>query len=186
MTSPPPPEAYAAFGTGSVIAPPAIVRCPHRIEVGSDVLVMPGSWLSAVEEHRGRTYEPRLVIHDRVHLGRDAVVACAGLVEIGQDVLTADRVFIGDSYHDYRDPDTPVALQTMTDPRPVRIRRGAYLGVGAIVLPGVTVGENGYVGAGAVVTADVPDRSVVVGNPARVVKRWDSAAAEWRGGQDRR
>jgi acetyltransferase-like isoleucine patch superfamily enzyme len=94
-------------------------------------------------------------------------------------VLTADRVFIGDTYHDFRAPDIPVARQQMVDPKPVRIGQGAFLGVGAIILPGVTIGENGYVGAGAVVTEDVPDRCVVVGNPARVVRRWDKATGQW-------
>lgn len=175
----PPPEAYAAFGEGSVVAPPATVRCPHRIEVGKGVFIMPGSWLSVMEEHNGRRYEPRLRIGDRVSLGRHVVVACVGSIDIEADVLTADRVFIGDTYHDYRDPDTPVARQRLADPKPVRIGRGAFLGVGAIVLPGVTIGTNSYVGAGAVVTRDVPDRCVVVGNPARVVKRWDEATGTW-------
>jgi acetyltransferase-like isoleucine patch superfamily enzyme len=180
----PPREAYAAFGVDSVIAPPATITCPHRIEIGDGVFIMQGAWLSVVEEHRGRRYEPRLRIGDRVALGRDAVIACIGLIEIGADVLTADRVFIGDTYHDFRDPDTPVAHQHLVDPRPVRIGRGAFIGVGAIVLPGVTIGTHGYVGAGAVVTEDVPDRCVVVGNPARVIKRWEEAAGEWFGARE--
>lgn len=140
---------------------------------------MPRAWLSVVEEHRGRRYEPRLRIGDRVEIGRDMVIACVGLIEIGADVLTGDRVFIGDTYHDFRAPDTPVARQQMVDPKPVRIGQGAFLGVGAIVLPGVTIGDNAYVGAGAVVTEDVPDRCVVVGNPARVIRRWDAASGRW-------
>jgi UDP-2-acetamido-3-amino-2,3-dideoxy-glucuronate N-acetyltransferase len=51
------------------------------------------------------------------------------------------------------------------------IRRGATLGAGAVVLPGVTIGERAMVGAGAVVTKDVEPDTVVVGNPARVVRR---------------
>lgn len=180
--APPPPEAYAAFGEGSVIAPPATVNCPHRIEIGRGVWIMPGAWLSVFEEHNGRRYEPRLRIGDRVALWRHAVIACVGSVEIEDDVLTADRIFIGDTSHGYRDPRAPVARQPLIDPRPVRIGRGAFLGVGAIVLAGVTIGENGYVGAGAVVTSDVPARSVVVGNPARVVRRWDEAAGDWVAG----
>ena len=175
----PPRDAYASFGIDSLIAPPATITCPHRIEIGERVLIMPGAWLSVVEEHRGRRYEPRLRIGDRVELGRDMVIACIGLIEIGDEVLTGDRVFIGDTYHDYRALDVPVSRQQMVDPKPVRIGPGAFLGVGAIVLPGVTVGENGYVGAGAVVTRDVPDHSVVVGNPARVIRRWDTASGRW-------
>lgn len=55
----------------------------------------------------------------------------------------------------------------------VHIKRGAYIGVHSIILPGVTVGEGAIVGAGSVVTKDVPPLSVVAGNPARVIKRLD-------------
>jgi hypothetical protein len=67
----------------------------------------------------------------------------------------------------------------MAHPEPVVIGRGAFLGVGSIVLMGVTVGEHAYVGAGAVVTADVAPYTLVVGNPARPVRRWDEAAGDW-------
>lgn len=174
---------YAALGAGSFVAPGASITCPHRVEIGSGVTIMPGAWLSVVEEHLGRRYEPRLRIGDRAWLGRDIVIACMGLVEIGADVLTADRVFVGDTYHGYRDPQRPIAQQAMSEPRPVRIGAGAFLGVGSIVLPGVTIGENGYVGAGAVVTSDVPARAVVAGNPARVIRRWDDAAGAWADSQ---
>jgi hypothetical protein len=53
-------DAYAASGTGSVVAPPARITCPHRIEIGEDVVLMPGAGLSVFEEHRGRHYEPWL------------------------------------------------------------------------------------------------------------------------------
>ena len=66
--------------------------------------------------------------------------------------------------------------QGLGEPQPVKIGDGAFLGVNSAILPGVTVGEGGYVGANAVVTEDVPARSLVVGNPARVVRRWDGSA----------
>ena len=175
-----PPEAYASFGEGSWIVEPATVHNPQRIHIGARVVVQSGSWLSVIDRFQDRTYDPVLRIGDGTVLGHHIVIACMGEVTIGREVLTADRVFIGDTYHEYSDPRTPIARQPMAEPRPVRIGSGAFLGVGAIVLPGVSVGENGYVGAGAVVTADVPPRSIVVGNPARVVRRWDDAAGEWR------
>src|SRR5581483_11176218 len=99
--------------------------------------------------------------------------------EIGEDVLTSERVFIGDTYHGYEDVSRPVIAQPMAPPEKVTIERGAFLGIGSIVLAGVTIGEQGYVAAGAVVTQDVPARTVVAGNPARPVKVWDDGAADW-------
>ena len=111
-----------------------------------------------------------------MRIGADMVIACSGSIEIGDEVLTADRVYIGDTYHEYRDVGTPVLHQGLGDPRPVKIGRGAFLGINCAVLPGVTVGEGACVGANAVVTHDVPDHALAVGNPARVVRRWDGSA----------
>jgi acetyltransferase-like isoleucine patch superfamily enzyme len=155
-----------------------VVKCPGRISIGDDVQVFPRAWLSVVEEHLGSRYEPRLTIGNRVKLGHDLVIACIGEVVIEDDVLVSDRVFIGDTSHGFSDPDTPIHAQPMMPPRPVRIGRGAFLGVGSIVLGGVQVGPNGYVAAGAVVTKDVPARTVVAGNPATPIKAWNGRAWE--------
>ncbi len=171
-------DRFARLGAGSVVYPPALVIGPGRIAVGEGVVLHPGAFLSVVGPEQGPGCDGRLVIGDGVQIGHALVVACAGRVEIGPRVLVSDRVFIGDTYHEYRDPGRPVLDQGLRDPRPVRIGSGAFLGIGAIVLPGVSVGENAYVGAGAVVTSDVPARAVAVGNPARVVRQWDGSA--WR------
>jgi acetyltransferase-like isoleucine patch superfamily enzyme len=163
----------ASIGARSIVYPPALIIGHHLIKIGDDVVVNPGAFLSVVTEHRGRQYDPKLVIGDGVQFGHDIVIACCGRVEIGDRVLAADRVFIGDTFHDYRDITRPVLDQPLYDPRPVSIGPGAFLGINSAVLPGVTVGEGAYVGANAVVVQDVPAHSVVVGNPARIVRRWD-------------
>jgi acetyltransferase-like isoleucine patch superfamily enzyme len=176
------PEGFASFGTGSWIAEPARISCRHRIHVGSGVIINAGCWLSVVEEHAGRHYTPKLRIGDGSALGHDVVIACIGEVVIGREVMTSDRVFIGDTYHDYRDAGTPILRQPMVAPRPVRIGDGAFLGINTVVLPGVTVGDRAYVAASAVVTQDVPALAVVAGNPARIIRRWDPAAGAWQPG----
>lgn len=168
----------AAFGPNSHIERPITIGCPHRIRIGERVLIRGGAWLALLEEDRHRTYDPRLTIGAGTAIGRDFMASCVGHITIGEKVLIADRVFIGDSYHQFEDPDVPIIDQPMAPPQPVTIGRGAFLGVGAIILRGVTVGENAYVSAGAVVTRDVPARSVVVGNPARVVRHWKDG--EWQ------
>jgi acetyltransferase-like isoleucine patch superfamily enzyme len=169
---------FAACGPGSVVYPPAVIVGHERIHIGDGVVVLPGAFLSVVGEWDGRGYDPRLLIGDGARIGFDAVIACVGRVEIGARVLTADRVFIGDTYHQYRDPEKAILDQGLAEPKPVSIGPGAFLGINSVVLPGVTVGEGAYVGAGAVVTGDVPPRTVVAGNPARPIRRWE--AGEWR------
>jgi acetyltransferase-like isoleucine patch superfamily enzyme len=174
---PPPPSAFGAFGRNTWIVPPARVSSPSCVFLGDDVTVLERSFLSVVPAIEG--IEPRLTIGDRTSIGAQCHVACVGEVEIGADVLTAARIFIGDTYHRYEDPGLPVLDQPMADPEKVTIGAGSFLGIGSAVLMGVTVGEHAYVGAGAVVTRDVEPFTLVVGNPARAVKRWDEQAEEW-------
>jgi acetyltransferase-like isoleucine patch superfamily enzyme len=176
-TTPPPPSAFAAFGEGSWIVPPARVLTPQAISIGCHVTVLEHAWLSVVPAIDG--IWPQLRIGDRCSIGRLVHIACVGEVVIEDEVLTSDRVFIGDTYHGYADPHLPVLDQPMASPQPVRIGRGAFLGIGSIVLQGVTIGEHAYVAGGAVVTTDVPPRTLVLGNPAHAVRRYDESSAEW-------
>jgi acetyltransferase-like isoleucine patch superfamily enzyme len=177
VLSPPPPSAFGAFGSRTWIVPPARVSSPESVFLGDDVVILERSFLSVVAAVEGVT--PKLTIGDRTNIGAQSHIACVGEVEIGPEVLTAARIFIGDTYHRYQDPDLPVLDQPMADPEKVTIGRGAFLGIGSAVLMGVTVGEHAYVAAGAVVTADVEPRTLVVGNPARPVRRWDARAEDW-------
>ena len=170
---------FATFGAGSHIQQPLTVSCPERISIGARVHIGAGAWLSVVDEHNGQAYEPRLLIQDGASLGPSLIISCIHSVTIGPRAQAGPRVFIGDSYHDYRDPHRPVHDQPMSDPKPVVIGAGAFLGVGSVVLPGVTLGERSYVAANAVVTRDVPANAVVAGNPARIIKQWDERRGRW-------
>jgi acetyltransferase-like isoleucine patch superfamily enzyme len=107
-----------------------------------------------------------------IRLGRNVFVnqGCrfndVGGIEIGDDVMIGPGVSLISSGH----PVDPASRRTGITAAPVRIERGVWLGASAIILPGVTVGEDSVVGAGAVVTRDVPPRTLAVGSPARVVR----------------
>jgi acetyltransferase-like isoleucine patch superfamily enzyme len=89
------------------------------------------------------------------------------LVEIGDDVFVTRGVVIVAHFEP-----TPFLRQfiPMTEFGEVRIERGVYIGVNAIILPGVTLGEGSIIGSGSVVTKNIPPYSVAVGNPARVIR----------------
>ena len=175
--TPPPPQAFAAFGNGSIIVPPARVTMPEAIEIGDGVVIHEHAWISVVGAVEGHV--PKLMIGDGTHIDRLCHIACVGTIEIQDQVLMGERVLIGDTFHEYEDVTTPVIGQPMAPPEKITVERGSYIGLGAMLMPGVTVGEQAYVGAGALVTADVPPRTVAVGNPARMMKRYDDERATW-------
>jgi acetyltransferase-like isoleucine patch superfamily enzyme len=126
--------------------------------------VMPGAVIGAdcnICDHT--IVESDVVVGDRVTL-KSGVFRWDGL-------RVEDDVFIGPQATFTNDP-FPRSRQPF-DGAVTTLRAGASIGAGAVILPGVTIGERAMVGAGAVVTKDVPADSVVVGNPARVVRTVD-------------
>lgn len=167
------PARFAAYGIDTVVHPPLTVTDPGRVAVGDRTFVLAGAAL--VLGPRGRVR-----IGSGTYLGRDLTVISAAEVVIGDDVMGSDRLLIADVEHG------PGADgRVLLPPRPVRIEDGVFLGTGAMVLPGVTVGARSLVAAGAVVTEDVPAGSVAAGNPARIVRRYDAASGTWTTGAAR-
>jgi acetyltransferase-like isoleucine patch superfamily enzyme len=170
---------FARFGHRSLIVAPRGILAPHRIEIGDRVLIREGAMFSVVEHYRGRDHEPRLTVGSGTQIGQGIWFSCVGEIEIGEDNLLGHNILIADSYHEYEDPDTPIIFQPMAEPRAVRIERGCIIGPHAAILAGVTVGANTFIAANAVVTRSVPPNSVVVGNPARVIRHYDRQRGEW-------
>jgi acetyltransferase-like isoleucine patch superfamily enzyme len=114
---------------------------------------------------------PHCSIGSGTYIGRFATLACINRITIGRDVLISDRVFIGDSEHGFIRTDLPVKNQCMNSPCPVDTGDGTWIGIGVSILPNVCIGNNCVIGAGTVVTRDVPSFSVVAGVPARIIQR---------------
>lgn len=167
---------YGEFGRGSLIRLPAKIRNRRYIFLGKNVFIAESCYISMVTD--GST-KPSLVIGDDVCIGSDFTVSCADSIRIEKKVLLADRVFIGDSIHDYANPEVPIIDQPMKATGKVVIEEGAFIGINAVILPGVTVGRNAVVAASSVVTKDVPPFTVVAGNPAAVVKRYNVIDRSW-------
>lgn len=108
-----------------------------------------------------------------IHIGKNVTIMpyfkcmSAGQVYMEDDVRIALDVKVITNNHDFYDRD----ILTVED---VRICKNAWIGAGATILPGVTIGENAIVGAGSVVTKDVEADTIVVGNPAKPIKKLDS------------
>jgi acetyltransferase-like isoleucine patch superfamily enzyme len=167
---PPPPRAFASFGEDSFIVPPARVETPECIDIGDRVVIHEHAWLSV--QRRDQFPEPSLRIGDGVRIMRFAKIVCCDSVRLGKGVLVADRVYISDVEYLPGDPGDDPSQWRMTDPLPVTIEDGALIGIGSIIKPGVTIGKFAYVGSSSIVEADVPERTLVVGTPARTIRQW--------------
>ena len=106
----------------------------------------------------------RMKIGKNIIINKGATILSPGIVEIEDNVLIAPEVKITTVDHDLSDRHNLFHFKKVT------LRENAWICMGAIICPGVTIGRNAVVAAGAVVTKDVPDNTVVGGTPARVIK----------------
>lgn len=140
-----------------------------RLELGRDVLLEPGVWLTAPDPARIR-------IGAGSFLNLGVMVAAMELVEIGEHCMLANGCFVTDANHRFDDPVTPVPYQGFTTKGPTRLGDNVWLGANVVVTSGVTIGERCVVGANSVVTADLPPFSIAAGSPARVLRTIDYGA----------
>jgi maltose O-acetyltransferase len=92
-------------------------------------------------------------------------------VKIGKHVLMGQNVTILTTRHEFENPNIPIHEQGTSERRPVRVGDDVWIGANSILLPGITIGDGAVIGAGSVVTRDIPPFAVVAGNPARVIRR---------------
>jgi len=178
------PLLLGSCGPNVVFGQNVVLRHPHKIHIGSNVVIDDNCLLDAKgDTNRG------IRIGDRVFVGRNTILSCKnGDIDIADDanlgfnceIFSASRVTIGRSVlmaaysyviggdHDFSDPSTPVLAQSRTSAG-VTIGDGVWLGAGAKILDGVSLGEHAVIGAGAVVRENVPASAIAVGIPARVV-----------------
>ena len=106
----------------------------------------------------------RVKLGKNITINKGATLLSAGIVEIQDGVLIGPDVRIATVNHDLEDRHHQFYFKKVT------IKKNAWICIGAIICPGVTIGENSVVAAGAVVTKDVPDNVMVAGNPAKIIK----------------
>lgn len=162
---------FATFGSHSVVHRPSWLYGTRHMAIGRDVLVMPGAWL-AVERQAWDADEPVVRIGDRVGIRTNVTISAATSIVIEDDVVFGGGVTVVDSDHTYR-AGRPNVLDNPVDASPIRIGRGSWIGDHTSVLRGATIGAFCMIGANSVVRGDIPDHSVAVGAPARVVGQTD-------------
>ncbi|HNY00933.1 MAG TPA: acyltransferase, partial [Bacteroidales bacterium] len=117
-----------------------------------------------------------VILGDRVRIGIGSVVI--GPVTIGDGAGLGQHVFLSGFNHDYADGTRNSSDQGL-DLRPTVVGEEAHIGANSVVVAGVRIGKRCQVGAGSVVTKDIPPFSIAVGNPARVIKTFNNTTGLW-------
>lgn len=158
---------YHYFGSHIAIDERVKIYNPRAISIADYVRLQDHVWLNVVEP----TTDEVLKIGHHCDIGRNSFLTAKKSIVLEEYVLLAPNVFISDHSHRYDDPHLPILLHTNTEPKPVRIKWGTWIGTNSVILPGVTIGAHCVIGANSVVNRSMPDYSVAVGSPAKVVKK---------------
>jgi acetyltransferase-like isoleucine patch superfamily enzyme len=151
-----------------------------QLQIGKTARVRFGRWTWIGHDTKIRCHEGEVRIGDKTVLGQECTISAYQHVSIGEECIVADRVMLIDFDHNVTEVERPIRRQGIYK-RDVRVGNNVWIGYGAQILRGVSVGDNAIVGASAVVAKDVPANAVVAGVPARVIRMREAPRTlSWR------
>lgn len=162
------------LGRGAFMCRPFRIDGAAAIEIGAKTVMQKGGWLYAAWGAEA----PAMRIGSGCVFGYANHITAVRKVIIGDQVLTANNVYISDNLHAYVDISQPIISQSVLFKGEVVIGDGCWIGENACII-GASVGRNSVIGANAVVTRDIPEYSVAVGAPAVVIRRFDKTLGRW-------
>ena len=158
------------FGAGSYIREYAVIRRHGGgISIGRHSRVLPYSRFYCAD------HNSIIQIGNGVDVGYRFSCCCKEKIVIGNYTLIASDVFICDYNHSM---DKAIGFNKLVA-KPIRIGSKCWIGEKVVILPGVTIGDGCVIGAGAIVTKTIPDNCMVVGNPAKVIKKYNPKTNDW-------
>src|SRR3712207_2363903 len=151
--------------------------CPRvKFEIGKGAKVHLGRWSWIGHGTKIRAHEGEVHIGAKSVIGQECTVSSFQHVSIGRECIVADRVMLIDFDHGVVETERPIRDQGIYK-RDVHVGHNNWIGYGACILRGATVGDNCVIGTATVVTQDVPANAVIAGAPARVLRMRDAPAA---------
>lgn len=168
---------FKKLGQKSFIYKPLLLT-PSSIIVHDNVFVYSNARIEGITSYEGVDYSPEIILDDNCTVQQNIHLTCAKRVYIGKYTAIAANVTITDIHHPYEDISIPIEKQRLLVD-PVSIGSECKIYNNAIILPGTTIGKHCTIGANSVVSGNIPDYSVVVGIPGRIIKRYKGDIKEW-------
>jgi acetyltransferase-like isoleucine patch superfamily enzyme len=168
-------KGFRFFGLKACLVAPDRIEGQKFISIGNNTTINTKAWLLAFNEG---SQLPQLNIGSRCQLGRFIHIVCLRKVTIEDNVLIADKVYITDNAHGYKDVSLPIYKQPLVFLGDVCIGENSWIGENVSII-GAKIGRHSIVGANSIVKGEFPDYCVIVGAPARIVKRYSFESKSW-------
>lgn len=167
---------FKEFGQHSKIIKPLSIISPERIVIEDHVTINKDIFLCSNQQHNKKV---GIIIGSGSTLGHYNHIVGTNYLKIGKNVLTADKVFITDSFHCFADINKPIMFQGVSSKRATIIGDGTWIGENVSIIS-CEIGKNCIIGANSVVVNDIPDYCVAAGNPARIIKKYNKKENVWK------
>jgi acetyltransferase-like isoleucine patch superfamily enzyme len=164
---------FGKFGFPSYIGKPIFIGNFKRIFIGKRVRIFPGARIEVLDKNSS------IVFEDNISIGQNFHVTSAGHLIIGKNATFAENIMITNIDHDYQEIGKHI-LEQKHVVKETKIGENCFIGYGSVIQAGTILGKQCIVGANAVVRGTFPDYSVIVGIPAKIIKRYDMQSSSWR------
>jgi acetyltransferase-like isoleucine patch superfamily enzyme len=164
---------FGKYGLPSYIGKPVFIGNFKRIFIGKRVRIFPGARIEVIGN------DASIIFEENISIGQNLHITSASQLVIGKNTTILESVMITNIDHDYQEVGKPIWEQKLII-KETQIGENCYIGYGAVIQAGTILGKQCIVGANAVVRGTFPDYSVIVGVPARIVKRYDEKSKEWK------
>jgi acetyltransferase-like isoleucine patch superfamily enzyme len=151
---------------------------PEFMFLADNIFVGWNARIGGVKQYGSKKFNPKIIINSGVSIQQNLHLTCADSVEIGKNTAIAANVSITDIHHPYDDVNLPIEHQDITTD-PVFIGEDCKLYNNSVILPGTKIGKHCTVGANSVVAGQFQDYCVIVGSPARIIKRYSFEKQAW-------
>jgi acetyltransferase-like isoleucine patch superfamily enzyme len=173
---------YANFfykiGNKVIIKNPLLLKNIHCVSLKNNVFIRDHARIECIEAKGGQVFTPHLIIEDNVSIEQRCHITAASKLVIGKNTLISFDVSIQDTDHEYQQIGVPISAQPLIV-KETRIGENCFIGSGAKIQAGTILGKQCIVGTNAVVRGHFPDYCVIVGVPAKIVKRYNPKTEQW-------
>jgi acetyltransferase-like isoleucine patch superfamily enzyme len=169
---------FGHYGKSVHWDPGIVFESPYNISVGDKCRIKKGVEMYC-EPWGDDKDKITLKIGNGVSINEGTFINAHNYVEIGDGTLLGKRILLADTKHNFADPNLSIKDNPVTLEAPIIIGKGCGIGFNSFIFPGVTLGDHVLVSANSVITRDMPSYSVVGGNPARVLRRYDFDLGRW-------
>ena len=171
---------FNLIGAKTIIDTPLKIVNAQNIEIGDNVTIEKYATIYSVGEYGSKTYNGKIHIGNNVYINNNCNLTAANKISIDDNVVIAANVSFFDFNHKYSDINTPVKYSDLDILGELLISKNCWIGMNVVIVGNIELGENCIVGANSVVTKSFPKNTVIAGNPAKIIKKYDDTDKRWK------